>query len=335
MRLKYVSTEDVAGYSRKKWGRGFIYLDPTGKKVEDEDLIEWMKSLAIPPAWKDVWISPYQNAHLLATGRDNKGRKQYRYHAEWQRRSNEQKYHQLYDFGQALPHIREMTEQHLRQQNLSKERILAAIVRLLETTLIRIGNEEYAQANDSYGLTTLTDDHATIQGSTIEFDFVGKSGKEHTILLRDRRLARIVKQCQDIPGYALFQYYDDAMEPRVIDSSDVNDYLRGLTGQDFTAKIFRTWGGSTLAIKFLCESCADSPTKTATKSCIAHVADQLGNTKAISRQYYIYPQILDAHVDGTLQAIYADRVSETDQSPYGLAPEERTLMDLIEKVIKT
>jgi DNA topoisomerase-1 len=227
-----------------------------------------------------------------------------------------------------LPHLRAVSDEHLRQRTLSRERVLAAMVRLLETTLIRIGNDEYAQKNDSRGLTTLEDDHAEVRGSQIVFDFVGKSGKEHTIALRDRRLARVVKQCQDIPGYELFQYYDENGEHRVVDSSDVNAYLQEVTGQPFTAKVFRTWGGSTLAIKYLAEQCREADDTTAARECVAHVAESLGNTKAISRDYYIHPLVLQAQQDGTLQAIYDEQVKQPS-GEYELAPEERTLMQLI------
>lgn len=326
-RLRYVST-DMPGYTRKKQGRGFTYLDEQGGTIRDPDVRQWINALVIPPAWMDVWICPYPDGHILATGRDDKGRKQYIYHPQWQEVRSQKKFDSLYDFGQALPHLRAVTDEHLRQRKLSRERVLAALVRLLESTLIRVGNDEYAQKNDSRGLTTLEDDHAEINGSQIVFDFVGKSGKEHTVALRDRRLARVVKQCQDIPGYELFQYYDENGEHRVVDSSDVNAYLQEVTGQPFTAKVFRTWGGSTLAIKYLAEQCREVDGTTAARECVAHVAGTLGNTKVISRDYYIHPQVLQAHQTGALQAIYDEQAKQSTDA-YGLAPEERTLMQLI------
>lgn len=325
--LRYVTT-DEPGYHRKKWGRGFTYQDTNGETIRDPALREWIEGIVIPPAWTEVWISPYKNGHILATGRDDKGRKQYCYHPLWQEKRNEKKFNRLYEFGQSLPALRETTEAHLSEQKLSRERVLATIIRLLETTLIRIGNEEYAQHNDSYGLTTLTDDHVAVEGSQIVFDFVGKSGKEHTIMLKDRRLARIVKQAQDIPGYALFQYYDEDGEHRAVDSGDVNTYLQDVTGKPFTAKVFRTWGGSTLAVKYLCEECADAESSDAARACVTHVAQLLGNTEAICRQYYIHPLIMDAYEDGMLQAIYDECVAEKSRD---LAPEEQTLMRLIEQ----
>ncbi|MBK8020863.1 MAG: DNA topoisomerase IB [Chloroflexi bacterium] len=329
-RLRYVSAK-TRGYQRKRRGRGFTYLDPRGEVVRDPELLEWFGSLGIPPAWTEVWISPYRNGHILATGRDDKGRKQYRYHPDWQAERSQQKYDELLEFGRTLPRLREVSEEYLRQRTLTREQVLAAIVRLLETTLIRIGNEEYARHNESYGLTTLTDDHAQVNGSEIVFEFVGKSKKQHTVVLRDRRLAKIVKRCQDIEGYELFQYFDEAGNHQVIDSADVNAYLHEVTGQPFTAKVFRTWGGSSLAIKFLCEQCADVTPEAAARNCVAHVSESLGNTKTICRKYYIHPAILDAHQDGRLCDLYAQHQRETG-SDLDLAPEERTLLALIEQL---
>ncbi len=330
--LQYVST-DLPGYSRKKWGRGFTYLDIDGETIRDSNLRTWIKSITIPPAWADVWISPYPNGHILAAGRDDKGRKQYCYHPEWQEIRNQKKFNRLREFGQCLPLLREVTAKHLRQKTISRQRVLATVVRLLESTLIRIGNDEYAQKNESYGLTTLTDDHAEVSGSKVIFDFVGKSGKEHTIILKDKRLAKIVKHCQDIPGYELFQYYDEHGDRQAIDSSDVNSYLQEITGKDFTAKVFRTWGGSTLAVKYLCENCADADTETATRNCIDHVATALGNTQAVCRKYYMHPRIMHAHLDGSLQAIYDDCAQMWEASPFVLAPEEQSLIRLIDTFV--
>src|SRR3954462_11254851 len=222
--LRYVSDHD-AGITCKKKGSGFIYLDTKGNVIHDKATREWIEAIVIPPAWEEVWISPYKNGHILATGRDTKGRKQYRYHPRWNKMTSAEKFDQLYKFGKALPRIREVTEAHLREHNLSRQHVLATIVRLLEKTLIRIGNAEYAEANDSYGLTTLRDNHAHIKGDKVTFEFVGKSGKEHEITLADKRLARIVKQCRDIPGYDLFQYYDENGDHQSVGSTDVNAYL--------------------------------------------------------------------------------------------------------------
>jgi DNA topoisomerase-1 len=327
-KLRYVST-DEPGYCRKKRGRGFTYYDTQGEIIHDPDMREWIESIVIPPAWTNVWISPYQNAHILATGRDDKGRKQYRYHPHWQEVHGEKKFDELYEFGQHLPGIRETTENHLRQHKLSREHVLAAVVRLLENTLIRIGNEEYTRNNDSHGLTTLRDDHAEIQGREITFDFVGKSGKEQTVVLKDRRLARIVKRCQDIPGYQLFQYYDENGQTHVVDSADVNAYLKEITGKLFTAKVFRTWGGSTLAAKYLCEQDAERG-EAAIKDCVDLVAKALGNTKAICRKYYIHPVIISAYLEGDLPDV-CEASQAQPTSDYALVPEELTLMRLIDQ----
>lgn len=327
-KLRYVTT-DEPGYTRLKWGRGFTYKDKHGETVQDDDLREWFESIVIPPAWTDVWISPYKNGHILATGRDDKNRKQYRYHPLWQEQQNENKFNSLASFGGCLPTIREVTDGHLRKRKISRERVLAGIVRLLEQTLIRVGNMEYAEKNDSYGLTTMTDDHAEIKGEKIVFDFIGKSGKEHNIELRDARLARIVKHCQDIPGYQLFQYYDEDGAFHTVDSSDVNDYLREITDNtDCTAKVFRTWGGSTLAIKYLCEQATAEDPEANIKNCVDYVADVLGNTTTVARQYYIYPQIFDAYEADQLSKIYQSQPSQ--KTDYDLSPEEATLITLIE-----
>lgn len=328
--LRYVSGE-TPGFTRKAWGKGFRYFDQHGEVIRDRTLREWITSLVIPPAWEEVWISPYKNGHLLVTGRDSKRRKQYIYHPKWIALRNESKFDQLNQFGACLPVIRETTDTHLRQQKLSRTRILAAVVRLLEHTLIRIGNDEYVRANESYGLTTLRDKHTRIDGATITFEFAGKSGKEHAVTLHDRRLARVVKQSRDIPGYALFQYYDENGDRQVIDSSDVNGYLHEITGEHFTAKMFRTWGASINAIRYLCENCAESQTDRAVQMCVAHVAEALGNTKSVSRKYYIHPAILEAHLNGELLPIYEKYTKQKKSaSPYALTPEEKTLVALTE-----
>lgn len=329
--LRYVSS-DTPGYTRKAWGKGFRYFDQHGEVIRDDKLRDWITSLVIPPAWEDVWISPYKNGHILVTGRDSRRRKQYIYHPKWNALRNENKFGELQQFGACLPVIRETTDAHLRQQTLSRTRVLAAVVRLLENTLIRIGNDEYARANDSYGLTTLRDKHTRIDGATITFEFAGKSGKDHAITLHDRRLARVVKQSRDIPGYALFQYHDENGDRQEIDSSDVNSYLHEITGERFTAKIFRTWGASSNAIKYLCENCADSRTEKSVKACVAHVAEALGNTKTVSRKYYIHPAIMDAQLSGELLPLYEKFTKQKkSSSPYGLTPEEKTLIALIER----
>ena len=250
--LRYVS-DTIPGIRRKRAGTGFYYTRPDGSRLVEPDERKRIRSLVIPPAWTDVWICPFKNGHLQATGRDARRRKQYRYHPVWREIRDETKYRRLVDFARTLPKIREVVESDLAQPGLTKRKVLAAVVRLLESTLIRVGNEEYARSNRSYGLTTLRDRHAVIEGSKLRFRFRGKSGKDHCIGIKDRRLARIVRRCQDLPGQELFQYTENGSPPTPIDSSDVNDYIREISGEDFTAKDFRTWAGTLAAAAALQE----------------------------------------------------------------------------------
>src|SRR5438093_1188325 len=248
--LYYVS-DDRPGYTRRVNNSDFEYLDAQSKKICDEQRVLRIKRLAIPPAWTDVWISPSPNGHIQATGRDARGRKQYRYHPRWRKVRDETKFGRMLDFSTALPRIRRRVERDLGLPGLPREKVLATVVRLLECTGIRVGNDEYARANRSFGLTTLRDDHVEISGSTLRFQFRGKSGKTHKVALNDPRLARIVRRCQALPGEELFQYVDEAAEQQTIGSGDVNDYLREISGEEFTAKDFRTWWGTILALAAL------------------------------------------------------------------------------------
>ena len=263
-----------------------------------------IRALVIPPAWTNVWICPDPLGHLQATGRDARGRKQYRYHARWRQVRDEDKYGRLADFGRALPSIRRRLDRDLRRPGLSREKVVAAVVRLLETTFIRVGNDEYARSNKSYGLTTMRDAHVRVSGSTVRFFFRGKSGVEHRLELSDRRLARIVKRCRDLPGAELFQYLDD--RGRVVDvgSADVNAYLKHATGTDFTSKDFRTWAGTLLLATLLCRREAPA-SLTAGKRTVAKAIDQvahrLGNTRAVCRKSYVHPVVIDAYLDGTIR----------------------------------
>ena len=244
--LRYVS-DTMPGVRRRRAGKGFSYIDTNGRRIADPERIAWFNGLAIPPAWTDVWISPIKRGHIQATGRDARGRKQYRYHPRWREVRDEAKYGRLIEFARALPAIRRRADRDLRRRGLPREKVLALVVRLLEATLIRVGNEEYARENRSFGLSTLRDRHVKGNGSNLRFSFKGKSGKEHDVPISDRRLARLVKQCQEMPGQELFQYVDDDGRRQSIDSGDVNDYLRAISGQDFTAKDFRTWAGTVAA----------------------------------------------------------------------------------------
>lgn len=301
--LRYV-LDAAPGISRIGQGRNARYVRRDGRVIRDQASLNRIRSLVIPPAWTDVWICSDPQGHLQATGRDARGRKQYRYHPRWNHVRNENKYDRLLSFGHALPRIRSRVTEDLRRSGLPRDKILATIVRLLEATLIRIGNEEYARANESFGLTTLRDRHATVRGSTVRFEFRGKSGIRHCLDITDRRVARIVKQSRDLPGYELFQYLDEDGRRHCITSGDVNEYLRRIAGDDFTAKDFRTWAGTLLAARALkkyedqCDSLARAKRNVA--AAIGSVALQLGNTKAVCRKCYIHPEILQAYLDGTL-----------------------------------
>ncbi len=307
--LRYVS-DHAPGLRRKRAGKGWSFLGLNGKPIRDKRELTRIKALGIPPAYTDVWISPDPRGHIQATGRDAKGRKQYRYHARWREVRDETKYTRLIAFGEALPAIRARVDADLRRHGMPREKVLATVVRLLETTLIRVGNDEYARTNESYGLTTMHDEHVDVHGATVRFAFRGKSGKEHHIDVRDPRLARIVKRSQDLPGQELFQYVDEAGETHDIGSADVNDYLREVTGQEFTAKDFRTWAGTVLAAHALRDLEAGE-TQTALKQnvvrAIEQVAARLGNTRAVCRKSYVHPAVIDAYLDGSLLATLRQR----------------------------
>jgi DNA topoisomerase-1 len=314
--LRYVG-DGLPGICRKRRGKGFIYLDATGARICDPAVLARIASLAIPPAYTDVWISPWADGHIQATGRDARGRKQYRYHARWRQIRDECKFGRMSNFGLALPRIRADVERDLGLSGLPREKVLATVVRLLETTLIRVGNEEYARANQSFGLTTLRDRHVAVLGTTLRFEFEGKSGIRHQIALNDRRLARIIKRCQEIPGQELFQYLDDEDQRHAIGSGDVNAYLRDVAGEDFSAKDYRTWAASAMTIAEL-EKLGPFGSVTAAKKNVAEtlrkVASQLGNTVAICRKCYVHPEILAGYLSGYR---FSDLTAEAD----ALAPE--------------
>jgi DNA topoisomerase-1 len=328
--LRYVNDEATAGIRRVGGTSRVRYVLPNGRTLADRNEIQRIKSLGIPPAWTDVWICPFANGHLQATGRDARGRKQYRYHPRWREVRDEVKYGRLIAFAAALPSIRRRTAADLGRPGLPREKVLAAVVQLLEKTLIRVGNEEYARQNGSVGLTTMKDGHATIAGGKVRFSFRGKSGVEHAIDLEDRRLARIVKECRDLPGYELFQYLDDDGQRQTIDSADVNAYLREISGEDFTAKDFRTWAGTVLAARALAELerfSSNAQAKRNVVKAIESVAKRLGNTRAVCRKCYIHPAILDAYMDGaTIRAITA-RAKQTDAA--ALNTYERAVVNMI------
>lgn len=322
--LRYV-TDAMPGIRRVRAGRGFRYVDAAGQPVRDRTTLERIKALGIPPAWTDVWICPLANGHLQATGRDARGRKQYRYHPRWREVRDETKFNRLLAFGRALPALRQRVAADLARPGLPREKVLAAVVRLLEQTMIRIGNAEYARSNDSFGLTTMRDDHVEVAGSTLCFSFRGKSGKEHSVDLRDRRLAGIVKRCRDLPGQELFQYLDETGAPHTIDSADVNAYLREATGEDFTAKDFRTWAGTVLCARELQAAErpeSDSDVRHRIVEAIKSVASCLGNTPTICRKFYVHPSVIEAYLAGTL--------SSFEPACADLPPEEALILALLE-----
>ena len=300
--LSYVNDHDP-GITRRRVGKSFSYRWPDGTLVKDAETLARIRKLAIPPAYSDVWICSDPRGHIQATGRDLKGRKQYRYHPDWSAARGENKYNRSIEFARALPGLRERVEADLCRPGLSKAKVVATLVRLLELTLIRVGNSEYAKQNKSFGLTTLRDRHVKVDGSEIRFHFKGKSGVEHTAGLRDRRLARIVKSCQDVPGQHLFQFVDRDGVRHEVGSADVNAYLRDAIGEDFSAKDFRTWAGTVAAAQTLL---THEPPRNATEAkrvlaaTARTVADRLGNTPAVSRKAYIHPAVFEAYADGTL-----------------------------------
>jgi DNA topoisomerase-1 len=335
--LHYVS-DRRPGIHRVRAGKGFRYRTAEGRPVRDDATLARIKSLVIPPAWTDVWICPSPNGHLQATGIDARGRKQYRYHPRWRQVRDEAKYHRLIAFGRALPRIRARADQDLARVSLLRAKVLAAIVRLLEATLIRVGNEEYARANGSFGLTTMRDRHVRFRGGTVHFAFRGKSGVRHDVDVHDRRLARIVKKCQDIPGQELFQYLDDQGERHTVTSTDVNDYLHEIAGEEFTAKDFRTLAGTVLAARALQEFEAfDSQTqaKRNVVQAIEDVALRLGNTRAVCRKCYIHPAVLDAYLDGSLLQTLSRRIEKEISEKLGdLRPEEAAVLAFLQERLK-
>lgn len=331
--LRYVH-DSMPGIQRKKAGKHFRYLGTDGQPVTNLKEIERITKLGIPPAWTEVWICTRPNGHIQATGRDAKGRKQYRYHDRWRTVRDETKYTRMIAFGEVLPQIRAQTTKDLAKHGLSRERVLATVVQLLDATAIRIGNEEYAKENASFGLTTLHNEHVDVTGQKMHFHFKGKSGKVHIIELKDQRLAKIIKKLQDLPGQEIFQFVDDAGETHSIESDDVNDYLHALTHQDFTAKDFRTWTGTVCAAEALKElGVFDSPTqaKKNISDAIKQAAAKLGNTPAICRKSYVHPGILGAYLNGTLTTPLTEDVAQPAPD-HGLRPQEAEVLDLLKKL---
>lgn len=326
------------GIRRKRHGSEFRFAQANGRPLTGQNTLVRIKRLAIPPAWEDVWICPYENGHIQATGRDVRGRKQYRYHARWREQRDQGKYQRMMDFAKALPGIRARVRQDLGLPGLPREKVLATVVRLLEATLIRVGNDEYARQNRSYGLTTMHDRHVKVKGGRISFAFKGKSGKQHQIDLHDRHLARIVKRCQDLPGQELFAYVDADGNARDIGSQDVNEYLREASGEDFTAKDFRTWAGTVLAAVALHEFELFSTQTQAKKnvvSAVEAVSRMLGNTPAVTRKCYIHPAILESYLEGSPIEVLKRRVdAEMEDASDCLKPEEKSVLTFLQRRLK-
>ena len=327
--LRYVC-DDAPAIRRRRAGKGFVYLDAKGRRVANPDTLKRIRSLVIPPAWTDVWICAAADGHIQATGRDAKGRKQYRYHADYREAREQSKYEHLVEFAEALPGLRTRVAEHMSLRGLPREKVLATVVHLLETTLIRVGNDEYAKANESYGLTTLKSKHVAVEGSEVRFRFIGKSGKPWSLAMRDRRVARIIRACQELPGQDLLQYFDDDKELRAVSSGDVNAYLREITGRDITAKDFRTWAGTVLMARFLGASGqfeSEAKAKRAISAAVKQVAAALGNTAAVCRKSYIHPAVTGAYLGGgfALEAVQVGGPTE----PKGLRPEEATTLSLL------
>lgn len=330
--LVYVDDREP-GIRRLRSGRGFRYVTPDGKPIGARKELGRIKALAVPPAWTDVWICPSARGHIQATGRDARGRKQYRYHALWRETRDRTKYDRIVPFGEALPAIRKRVREDLARPGLPREKVLAAVVRLLDVSYLRIGGVKYAKENGSFGLTTMRDRHAEVNGGTIRFEFVGKGGKRHTVDVNDPRIARIVKRCQEIPGQQLFQYLQEDGSRRPVASEDVNAYLREITGEDFTAKDFRTWAGTVLALRALTPmevAASDTQMRRSVNEAVEVVASALGNTVAVCRACYVHPAVIDAYADGSLASLRVSRVRTKGLAASDrLRPHEAALLRLL------
>ena len=332
--LRY-TTDAIPGIRRVKRRGGFSFVGTDGKAITDKGEIARIRSLAVPPAYTDVWICPLANGHLQATGRDARGRKQYRYHKRWRAVRDENKFDRMIEFAKALPAIRAALARDIALPGMPREKVLATIVSLMATTAIRVGNEEYARENDSYGLTTLREEHVDVRGATVRFHFRGKSGKEHEVTVRDKRIARIIKRSQDLPGQQLFEYLDDDGTARPVRSEDVNDYLRAISEGDFTAKDFRTWEATMMCALGLAALKAEEHNQTERKKLvtdvIATVAQHLGNTPTVCKKSYIYPGVVDEFLNSGALKLVA-RAART--SPHALDRHERAVVSLIERIVK-
>jgi DNA topoisomerase-1 len=331
--LRYAS-DSTPGYTRKKAGKGWGYYDAEGNSVKDKELINRFNKLVIPPAYTNVWISSHENGHLQFTGTDAAGRKQYRYHADWNKIRNQSKYHRLQTFASYLPAIREQVDKDLSRRNLDHEKVVALVVRLMELTSIRVGNESYKKLYGSFGLTTLQDRHVKIEGANLKFEFKGKKGVFHKVSLQSRKLAKLVKQCRDIPGKELFQYYNEEGNRCSIGSGDINNYLKEITGEDFTAKDFRTWSGSVSAL-YAFKEAGEFDTVTECRKKIVSVLDEvavnLGNTRTVCKKYYVHPTIIKSYEEETLFNYIKELDEDKDVKASELNVAEKALLQILEK----
>jgi DNA topoisomerase-1 len=332
--LRYVS-DSAPGYTRKRTGTTFSYYDKDGKRITDAAVIRRIKSIGIPPAYESVWICPSSNGHIQATGLDARGRKQYRYHAKWRELRDQNKYEHIIQFAAALPALRERVAADMKRDGLPREKVLATIASLLEKTLIRVGNAEYAEKNKSYGLTTMRRKHVAVGRGVLRFDFTGKSGKQWKLRIEDKRIAAIVKRCAEIPGHELFKYLDDDGQPRTVDSGDVNAYIKDITGEDFSAKDFRTWAGTVLAALALTEFKKYDNQAEAKRNVVAaieSVSKQLGNTPAICRKCYVHPEVLNAYMSGDLVKMIDAKIAQKFKRQYAkLTPDEIVVLAFLRK----
>ena len=322
------------GISRQAIGKSFTYLDAKGAAIADEKTLARINNLKIPPAWTDVWICPSANGHIQATGRDQKGRKQYIYHAKWRDARSLTKFGRMIAFGESLPQMRKIIQADLALKKLSKQKIAAVVINLLDNSLIRIGNRYYAKENKSYGLTTLRDKHVKIEGDNIRFSFVGKKGVEHEIDIQDRRLAKLVKKCKDIPGYDLFQYYDEEGNRQTLESGDVNEYIQEISQHDFTAKDFRTWGGTVLMVSCLENLLDENPEEKkekTVKEAFKQVAKGLGNTPSVCSKYYVHPQVVQLFTDNKLFEFLKTHDATASEDPY-ISANEKLVLAMLKNV---
>lgn len=329
--LRYVN-DRLPGIRREKTARGFRYIGPDDKVIRSAAELARIRALVIPPAWTDVWICTHPRGHLQATGRDSKHRKQYRYHHEWRAFRDETKFDRMQAFASALPAIRRRSRGDLARPGLPRHKVVGAIVQLLEKSLIRVGNEEYVRQNQSFGLTTLRNRHVRVRGGTLRFQFRGKSGVRHSVAVTDRRLAKVVAQCRDLPGQELFQYVDDAGDLLRIDSEDINGYVKDVTGQDFTAKDFRTWAGTVFAVKALRDfepAASKAESERNVVRAIESVAGMLGNTRTVCRKSYVHPGVIDCYIDGSMEKVLSRRFKAARRSISGLRADEVAVMVLL------